>query len=158
MGKMESLFTLVCLDLKTTISTQLLWERIALNKEKYLDVEKMPTTDWYHISLETYRIKSYFDWFFKPRKSMWEEYNYFESPFWLPETGYNDPIKSYCIDLIYGLDVYGYSPQFLKTKLLFFSKKAAEDVVIICTMVVVGACLLIYLISRIYLCILLTRY
>ncbi|KAE8304918.1 hypothetical protein GL50803_008023 [Giardia duodenalis] len=158
MGKMESLFTLVCLDLKTTISTQLLWERIALNKEKYLDVEKMPTTDWYHISLETYRIKSYFDWFFKPRKSMWEEYNYFESPFWLPETGYNDPIKSYCIDLIYGLDVYGYSPQFLKTKLLFFSKKAAEDVVIICTMAVVGACLLIYLISHIYLCILLTRY
>lgn len=157
-GKMGSLITLVCIDLKTTISTQLLWERITLNKGEYLDIEKMPTVDWYHIDLDTYRIKSYFDWFFKPQKSMWKEYKYFESPLWLPETGYNDPVKSYCIDLIYGLDVYGYSPQFLKTELLLISQRVVEDILIICIIAVVIICLLVYLASRIYLCILLTRY
>lgn len=158
MGKMETLLTIVCLDLETTISTQLLWERVILNKENYLDIENMPTKDWYHVVLETYRVKSYFDWFFKPQKSTWREYKYFESPLWLPNTGYNDPIKSYCIDLIYELDVYGYSPKFLRTKLLLASKIVTKDIVISCLIVIATICLLIYLISRIYFCILLTKY
>lgn len=158
MGKMGTLITIVCLDLGTTISTQLLWEQVTLNRGDYLDIKDMPTADWYHIVLETYKVKSYFDWFFKPQKSMWKEYKYFESPLWLPNTGYNDPIKTYCIDLIYGLDIYGYSPQFLKTKLLLASRAVTEDILIIFIMVVVGTCLLIYLVSRIYFCILLTRY